>query len=99
MSASITQVTYSCDWTKQDGDTCRTTDMFGGRNHSDAAREGGWGWYENAYIRRTRWEAGARLWFCPLHATQFRNNHGWGGLESYGPPKHWWLSVFTSSKN
>lgn len=99
MSASITTVTYSCDWTREDGEVCGATEQFAGRNHSDTAREAGWGWYANAYIRRIRYEKGANLWFCPLHATQFRNNHGWGGLEDYGPPKRWWLNIFTAKSN
>lgn len=94
MGSDIAKVTYVCDWTDEHGDVCGTTDHFAGRDHSTTARDNGWGWYANAHIRCTRWEQGARLWFCPVHATVFRNNHGWGGLEDYGPPTKWWQDIF-----
>lgn len=93
MSTRIEDIQYSCDWTDEHGHICGTTVSFAGDDHQTAAREAGWGWYANAYVRRSRWETGARLWFCPVHATVFRNNHGWGGLEDYGPPRRWWRSV------
>lgn len=94
MSATIAKVEYVCDWTKEDGQVCGAVDSFAGSKHGEAAREAGWGWYANAYVRRIKWGLGAQLWFCPVHATQFRNNHGWGDLEAYGPPKRWWESFY-----
>lgn len=94
MGSELTEVTYKCDWTDEFGDVCGATGEFAGKRHETAARDAGWGWYENAHVRWTRYETGMRLWFCPIHATLFRNNHGWGGLESYGPPTKWWKSFF-----
>jgi len=94
MSVDISKVVYSCDWTLEDGETCAAVEMFAGHGHSDLARAGGWGWYANAHIRWNRYETGMKHWYCPVHATQFRNNHGWGGLEDYGPPKKWWKDIF-----
>lgn len=83
---------FKCDWTDEHGDICGEVADFDGHDANDQASRAGWGWYANAYIRRDRWTTGARLWFCPVHAAVFRANHGWGGLEDYGPPKRWWLS-------
>lgn len=92
MSTNVVHVEYSCDWADEHGDICGHTQVFGG-DHEKAAREAGWGSYTNAYVRWSRWETGARLWFCPTHATVFGNNHGWGGLEAYGPPRKWWRKL------
>lgn len=94
MATELTTVTYTCDWTDEHGDVCGDTNPFSGRGHEKSARDAGWGRYTNAYLRRTRWETGINLWFCPVHATLFRNNHGWGDLETYGPPTKLWQSVF-----
>ncbi|MER2134175.1 MAG: hypothetical protein ABS910_05780 [Arthrobacter sp.] len=94
MATELTTVTYTCDWTDEHGVTCGVTSEFAGRKHQDVARDAGWGAYANAYIRRDRWTTGAELWFCPTHATVFRNNHGWGGLENYKPPTRWWESIY-----
>lgn len=94
MATDIAKVVYTCDWTDEHGDMCGDTGEFSGTNHAGEAKDAGWGWYANAYIRRDRWGQGAKLWFCPVHATVFRNNHGWGGLEDYGPPTKWWQSFF-----
>lgn len=94
MAIDLTAVTYTCDWTDEHGDVCGTTDAFNGRGHEKDARDGGWAAYTNAYVRRIRWETGIYLWFCPVHATVFRNNHGWGDLEDYKPPTKWWEDIF-----
>lgn len=94
MSVEINKVTYSCDWTLEDGELCGATGVFGSKAHDVAARDAGWGWYENAHIRWEKWGAGHRNWFCPVHATQFRANHGWGHMEAYGPPTKWWKDIF-----
>ncbi|MFC7860710.1 hypothetical protein ACFQ9D_12070 [Arthrobacter koreensis] len=94
MATELTTVTYTCGWTDEHGDVCGSTDAFSGRGHEKDARDSGWGRYSNAYVRRSRWTTGAALWFCPVHATVFRNNHGWGGLEDYKPPTKWWEDIF-----
>lgn len=99
MGSSITTVVYICDWTDEHGDVCGETEEFAGSKHLDAARDAGWGWYTNAYVRRDRWTEGAKLLFCPVHATVFRNNHGWGDLEDYGPPTNWWENFFKPKKS
>lgn len=93
--SAVARVTYTCDWTDEYGDVCGSSAAFEGTSSAfaaDAAREAGWGRYTNAHVRRERWTTGANLWFCPVHATVFRNNHGWGGLEDYTPPRRWWIS-------
>lgn len=92
MGSNLETVRYKCDWINEFEHECPTTQDFTGRNHAQSACDAGWGSYTNAYIRRSRWGKGAESWFCPVHATVFRNNHGWGGLESYEPPTRWWKS-------
>lgn len=94
MGSTLEAVRYKCDWTDEFGDVCETTEIFSGSKHPDVARDSGWGYYTNAYVRRIRWETGVNLWFCPVHATVFKNNHGWGDLEDYGPPTRWWENIF-----
>lgn len=98
MATELTTVTYTCDWTDEHGDVCGDSAEFAGRKHQDVARDAGWGAYANAYTRRSRWGMGGELWFCPVHATVFRNNHGWGGLEDYKPPTKWWEDIFRPKK-
>jgi hypothetical protein len=86
--------TITCDWTDEHGDVCGEQVTVAGSPVVAAAREAGWGFYANAYIRRDRWTTGAKLWFCPVHASVFRANHGWGDLEDYGPPKRWWKPIW-----
>ena len=83
---------YTCDWTNEFDTVCADVGTFATKEHEKLARDAGWGWYENAHIRWT--SAGKRLWFCPVHATVFKKNHGWGNLEDYGPPTHWWKNFF-----
>lgn len=94
MAVSVDAIQYVCDWTNENGDICGESESFSGDGHERKARDAGWGAYSNAYIRRERWTTGAELWFCPVHATVFRKNHGWGGLESYKPPTQWWANIF-----
>lgn len=96
MGNSITSVVYTCDWLDEHDAVCGESESFSGVKHNEAAREAGWGWYANATIRWDRYTTGAKLWFCPVHATVFRNNHGWGSLEDYGPPikSNWWSELF-----
>jgi len=98
MATNLTLVEYTCDWKNELGEVCGEVQNVSGADHEKAARDLGWGWYANAAIRWERWGTGAKLWFCPVHATVFRNNHGWGGLEDYGPPNRpatgWWKSFF-----
>lgn len=98
MSVELTKVTYACDWVLEDGTVCVVTEEVGSHVHEARAQDLGWGWYENAHIRWEKWGAGHRHWFCPVHATQFRNNHGWGSLEDFGPPTKWWKSIFKSKE-
>lgn len=96
MGSNLEVVRYSCDWINEFEHECEYAENFASRTHQAVATEAGWGAYTNAYIRRSRWTTGAEAWFCPVHATVFRNNHGWGGLEDYTPPKKWWKSFHWS---
>jgi len=96
VSVEIAKVVYTCDWIREDGDVCTATGEFDSAGHEQQARDTGWGWYSNAHLRWMKWENGRKSWYCPIHATQFRENHGWGGLEDYGPPKRWWKNFFST---
>lgn len=82
MGVENAKIRYVCDWRDEHNEPCEHEAFFSGVRHESAATAEGWGSYSNATIRRND----GRRWFCPLHATVFGNNHGWGGLESYTPP-------------
>lgn len=101
MGSEQTVTTFTCDWVDEHGDTCgqsRAVSPSEGRTAWAVVNDEGWGSYTNAYVRRSRWTTGAELVFCPVHSTVFRNNHGWGGLEDYKPPRRWWLNIYRAKE-